>query len=98
MACLTIWRLRQDDSDDATRLRVVLVRLSGRQMKWGLSDTAPALLRAWKCSWQRWICWRHTDLSDILALARRVLPRSSAADSKSPYREDVILPMRSKVR
>ena len=32
MACLTVWHLRQDDCEDARRLKTILVRLSGRQM------------------------------------------------------------------
>ena len=44
MACLTVWNLQRDKSPTAARLRVVLVRLSGRQMKHRVESTAPALL------------------------------------------------------
>jgi hypothetical protein len=74
MACLTVWRLRQDDSADAVRLKGVLVRLSGRQMKRGVSETAPSLLAGLeKLLAVADLVVTH-DLAEILALARRVLP------------------------
>jgi hypothetical protein len=74
MACLTVWQLRRDDSDDATRLRAVLVRLSGRQMKWGVADTAPALLAGLEKLLAVVDLLATHNLNDILELARRVLP------------------------
>jgi hypothetical protein len=74
MACLTVWHLRQDDCEDATRLRKVLVRLSGRQMKWGVTDTAPALLAGLEKLLAVADLLVREDLGEILALARRVLP------------------------
>lgn len=44
MACVTVWQLLSDDSAPATKLKDVLVRLSGRQMKRKTPHTAPALL------------------------------------------------------
>ena len=44
MACVTVWRLRADDTPAARTCRAFLVRLSGRQLKRGTTDTAPALL------------------------------------------------------
>jgi hypothetical protein len=44
MACALVWRLERDPSPQAGNLRAMLVRLSGRQMKWGRESTAPALL------------------------------------------------------
>ena len=44
MACLTVWALRRDPSPAAGQLRRVLIRLSGRQMKFKVESTAPALL------------------------------------------------------
>lgn len=44
MACVTVWKLQADESPQATELKDVLIRLSGRQMKWGKPHTAPALL------------------------------------------------------
>jgi hypothetical protein len=44
MACALVWRLERHPAAEATALRQLLVRLSGRQMKWGREATAPALL------------------------------------------------------
>ncbi len=44
MACALVWRLERQPSAEAAALRSLLVRLSGRQMKWGKESTAPALL------------------------------------------------------
>ena len=44
MACALVWRLERQVSAEAADLRQLLVRLSGRQMKWGREATAPALL------------------------------------------------------
>jgi hypothetical protein len=44
MACALVWRLARHCSTEAATLRELLVRLSGRQMKWGQEHTAPALL------------------------------------------------------
>jgi hypothetical protein len=44
MACALVWRLGRHPSAEAAALRALLVRLSGRQMKWGQEYTPPALL------------------------------------------------------
>lgn len=44
MACTLVWRLQRHPAAEAATLRQVLVRLSGRQLKWGQEYTAPALL------------------------------------------------------
>ena len=44
MAAAFIWLLLRTDTPQAQALRLLLVRLSGRQMKWGVESTAPALL------------------------------------------------------
>lgn len=44
MACALVWRLERHPAPAAADLRELLVRLSGRQMKWGRQATAPALL------------------------------------------------------
>jgi hypothetical protein len=44
MACALVWRLQHHPSAEAATLRALLVRLSGRQRKWGAAATAPALL------------------------------------------------------
>jgi hypothetical protein len=44
MACALVWRLERHPEAEAADLRRLLVRLSGRQMRWGREATAPALL------------------------------------------------------
>jgi hypothetical protein len=44
MACALVWRLERHPVAEAADLRRLLVRLSGRQMRWGREATAPALL------------------------------------------------------
>lgn len=44
MACVVVWDLSRRDDPAAAELRKLLVRLSGRQMKWGKEYTLPALL------------------------------------------------------
>lgn len=44
MACVVVWQLARSEEPKANALRQLLVRLSGRQMKWGTTFTAPALL------------------------------------------------------
>lgn len=43
-ALVLVWQLGRAESPAGAELRTVLVRLSGRQMKWGCAWTAPALL------------------------------------------------------
>lgn len=44
MACVVVWQLERATTPQALAFRDLLVRLSGRQMKYGKSHTAPALL------------------------------------------------------
>jgi hypothetical protein len=44
MACTVVWRLARGPSAEAETLRALLMRLSGRQLKYGHRHTIPALL------------------------------------------------------
>ena len=44
MACTLVWNLQRATAPDAISFRTFLVRLSGRQMKYGTTYTAPSLL------------------------------------------------------
>ena len=74
MACLTVWHLQRDESEEAAKLRKRLVRLSGRQMKRGVESTAPSLLAGLEKLLAIEDLLRTEDLAEILALARKVLP------------------------
>ncbi len=43
-ACCIVWALEQSEAAEAAELRRLLLRLSGRRMRRGVSETAPALL------------------------------------------------------
>jgi hypothetical protein len=43
MACVWIWRIAHATGPEASKVRKILVRLSGRQMKWGKEFSYPAL-------------------------------------------------------
>ena len=44
MACVVVWEIAAAKGEKAQALRAFLIKLSGRQMKWGKSFTNPALL------------------------------------------------------
>ena len=44
MACVVIWQLERDQSQEAEATKAILIRLSGRSMKHKRPHTAPALL------------------------------------------------------
>jgi hypothetical protein len=44
MACVVAWTLQHDSAPAAEEFKRVLVKLSGRRMKYGVKSTAPALL------------------------------------------------------
>ncbi|MDO9169661.1 MAG: hypothetical protein Q7U18_11340 [Methylobacter sp.] len=44
MACVVVWEIAAAKGEEAEALRTFLIKLSGRQMKWGKSFTNPALL------------------------------------------------------
>ena len=75
MACLTVWHLQQDTSNEANKLKQILIRLSGRQMKHRVNHTAPALLAGLEKLLAVVDLLETYDLQEILALARRQLPK-----------------------
>ena len=44
LACVLVWQLGRREGSEAKEMRAMLVRVSGRQMKWGREWTSPALL------------------------------------------------------
>ena len=56
-ACVIVWALQQSDTAQAQDLRVLLVRLSGRQLRARARATAPALLAG---------CWNLLAIIDAL--------------------------------
>lgn len=63
-ALVVVWQLERASGPAADELRTVLVRLSGRQMKWGCRWTAPALLEG------AWVLLAMLELLEHYDLAR----------------------------
>jgi Transposase DDE domain len=80
MACVVVWQLARSETEEAAEVRRLLVRLSGRQMKWGVEFTEPALLSGlWVLLALVRVLELH-DLDDLLRLAQSVLPMSDPPD------------------
>jgi hypothetical protein len=74
MACVVVWGLARDQAPEAADVRRLLVRLSGRQMKWGSEFTEPALLSGlWVLLSAVWLL-EHHDPQDLIRMAQVVLP------------------------
>ena len=74
MACVAVWALARSEAPAAAEVRQLVVRLSGRQMKWGREFTEPALLAGlWVLLSVRWLLETH-DPEDLLRMARVALP------------------------
>jgi hypothetical protein len=72
MACVVVWQLQADDSPRAVELKKILVRLSGRQMKYGTTHTAPALLAGLWALLSTLALLEHHDLDDLKSLAEMI--------------------------
>jgi hypothetical protein len=75
MACVTVWRLRAQEGPAARSCRAFLVRLSGRQMKRGVPDTAPALLSGLHVLLAMLDALDHYSLEQLQEFARIALPQ-----------------------
>jgi hypothetical protein len=74
MACVAVWQVARGESPEAAEVRRFLVRLSGRQMKWGVESTEPALLAGLWVLLSLMRVLEHHDLNDLIRMARSVLP------------------------
>ena len=72
MACVVVWQLQADDTPQATELRAILIRLSGRQMKRNRPHTAPALLAGLWVLLSMLALLEHYDLDDLRRLAAQI--------------------------
>jgi hypothetical protein len=69
-ALVMVWQLARAEGTAAAELRTVLVRLSGRQMKWGQEWTIPALLAGIWVLLTMLEMLEHYDLSKLRELAK----------------------------
>ena len=70
MACVAVWQLARAQGEQAETLRGLLVRLSGRQMKYGVAFTLPALLAGTWVLLSMLEVLEHHDLDDLRRLAQ----------------------------
>jgi hypothetical protein len=77
MACVLIWQLARSSAPEAVRLRSLLIRLSGRQMKWGVEFTEPALLAGMWVLLAMLEVLEHHEVTDLQQLATFALASSS---------------------
>jgi len=76
MACVVAWNLQRQQTPAAEETKRILVRLSGRRMKYGVISTVPALLAGYLVLLSITDLLEHTDydLRKIKALADNALP------------------------
>jgi len=81
MACVVVWRLQRQTEPAAEKVRKLLIRLSGRQMKHRVEATAPALLAGLWILLAMLEVLEHNSLDELRELAREVGLASPSADS-----------------
>jgi hypothetical protein len=76
MACVIVWSLQHDDSEEAEATKKILVRLSGRQMKYGCISTAPALLAGYMIllSINDLLTQTDVDIGQLKRIANTTIP------------------------
>jgi len=79
MACVSVWQLARNQKPIAEPARQLLVRLSGRQMKYGVSFTMPALLAGLWTLLTMLETLEHYTLDELRALAHVALPKAYPA-------------------
>ena len=77
MACVVVWQLQADSSQEAMDLKDILVRLSGRQTKRTCRHTAPALLAGLWCLLSMLELLEQYDLRELKRLAKQILFRDT---------------------
>lgn len=75
MACVVVWQLARSTAPEAGKVREVLIRLSGRQMKQGQSHSWPALLAGLWVFLAMVDVLEHYDIQEIKRSVDRLFPR-----------------------
>lgn len=75
MACVQVWRLARNTAPEAEKVRKVLIRLSGRQMKYGKPFTEPALLAGLWVFLAVMDAAQQIDLNEIQRLLEHAFPK-----------------------
>jgi hypothetical protein len=74
MAATIVWLLLRTDSEAAKALRLLLIRLSGRQMKWKVESTAPALLAGLQTLLATLDVLEEYNIDDLRRILKQGLP------------------------
>ncbi len=74
LACVVVWQLGRAEGAAAAETRALLVRLSGRQMKWGVESTPPALLAGLWVLLTMLDALQHYEIDQLKQFARTILP------------------------
>ncbi len=74
MACVVVWQIARAKGEEAEEFRRVLIRLSGRQMKWGVSYTYPALLAGLWSLLAMLDVLQHYEVNGLRQMAKLFLP------------------------
>jgi len=78
MACVTVWKLNRSKHPQADKVRRLLVRLSGRQMKYNVTHTIPALLAGLQLLLKMLTALESYALEELLEALAVALPNHSA--------------------
>lgn len=73
MSCVLVWDLARSEHPEASAAREFLVRLSGRQMKYGVAFTIPAMLAGLGILFTMLEALEHHSLEELQQLAQVVL-------------------------
>lgn len=74
MACVVIWQLERNESPEAIKMKTLLVKLSGRQMKRTRPFTAPAMLAGLEKLLPIMEMLEHHTIQELKELAIKTLP------------------------
>ena len=81
LACVVVWEVARASGPEAEALRAVLVRLSGRQLRWGGRHTEPALLAGLWVLLAMLALLEHHDLDELRRLAQYARPTHEPPDT-----------------
>ena len=81
MACVVVWQVAHQPGEEGDSWRSLLVRLSGRQMKHGVSYTLPALLSGLWVLLSMITVLDHYDLDELRRIAATILPNAPRLNS-----------------
>ena len=74
MACVVVWQLGKAQGEEGRQARQLLIRLSGRQMKWKVEYTYPALLSGLWSLLSMLEVLQEYEIEHLREMAHRILP------------------------